>query len=55
MEAIKFYKTEDLFGCFSNFAAYPITLKGNGFQHPIDLGDLKAVTCTDCHTGGVSP
>jgi len=33
----------------------PITLKGNGFQHPIDLGDLKAVTCTDCHTGGVSP
>ncbi|HZS48306.1 MAG TPA: NADAR family protein [Blastocatellia bacterium] len=28
MEPIKFYKTNDPFGCFSNFAAYPITLKG---------------------------
>ena len=25
------------------------------FQHPVDLGDLTQVTCTDCHTGGVSP
>jgi hypothetical protein len=25
------------------------------FQHPIDIGDLKEVTCSDCHTGGVSP
>ena len=25
------------------------------FKHPVDLGDLKAVNCTDCHTGGVSP
>jgi nitrate/TMAO reductase-like tetraheme cytochrome c subunit len=25
------------------------------FQHPIDLGDLTQVNCSDCHTGGVSP
>jgi nitrate/TMAO reductase-like tetraheme cytochrome c subunit len=25
------------------------------FKHPVDLGDLSAVTCSDCHTGGVSP
>ena len=25
------------------------------FQHPVDLGDLTQVACTDCHTGGVSP
>lgn len=25
---IKFYSTKDEYGCFSNFAAYPITLKG---------------------------
>ena len=29
--------------------------KPGAFQHPVDLGDLKAITCTDCHTGGVSP
>jgi hypothetical protein len=21
------------------------------FKHPIDLGDLSAVNCSDCHTG----
>lgn len=26
-EIIKFYRTNDPFGCFSNFAAYPIVLK----------------------------
>ncbi|MEW6729957.1 MAG: NADAR family protein [Acidobacteriota bacterium] len=25
---IKFYRTQDEYGCFSNFAPYPITLKG---------------------------
>jgi nitrate/TMAO reductase-like tetraheme cytochrome c subunit len=25
------------------------------FQHPIDLGDLTAVNCSDCHSGGVGP
>ena len=23
-----------------------------GFQHPVDLGDLTQVSCSDCHTGG---
>jgi hypothetical protein len=21
------------------------------FTHPVDLGDMTAVTCADCHTG----
>ena len=25
------------------------------FRHPIDIGDLTQMTCSDCHTGGVSP
>lgn len=25
------------------------------FQHPVDLGDLTQVNCSDCHTGGTSP
>ena len=25
------------------------------FQHPVDLGDLTQVSCSDCHTGGVGP
>jgi NapC/NirT cytochrome c family, N-terminal region/Cytochrome c3 len=25
------------------------------FKHPIDLGDLNAVNCSDCHNGGVGP
>jgi nitrate/TMAO reductase-like tetraheme cytochrome c subunit len=29
--------------------------KGAAFQHPVDLGDLTQVNCSDCHTGGVSP
>jgi hypothetical protein len=32
-----------------------LKLKGAGFQHPIDLGDLQDATCTDCHTGGSGP
>lgn len=28
MDQINFYKTQDPFGCFSNFAAYPIFLNG---------------------------
>jgi nitrate/TMAO reductase-like tetraheme cytochrome c subunit len=30
-------------------------VKGTEFKHPVDLGDLTAVNCSDCHTGGVSP
>jgi nitrate/TMAO reductase-like tetraheme cytochrome c subunit len=25
------------------------------FQHPVDLGDLTQVNCSDCHTGGAAP
>ncbi|MDR3748385.1 MAG: NapC/NirT family cytochrome c [Acidobacteriota bacterium] len=25
------------------------------FKHPVDIGDLNAVNCSDCHTGGTSP
>jgi len=25
------------------------------FKHPVDIGDLTAVTCSDCHNGGVGP
>ena len=31
------------------------TVPGAQFQHPVDLGDLTAVNCTDCHTGGGGP
>jgi len=29
--------------------------KGAQFQHPVDLGDLTQVNCSDCHNGGVGP
>jgi hypothetical protein len=25
------------------------------FQHPVDLGDMTQINCSDCHTGGVGP
>ncbi len=25
------------------------------FKHPVDIGDLQNVTCSDCHNGGVGP
>jgi len=25
------------------------------FKHPVDIGDLTAVNCSDCHSGGVGP
>ena len=28
---------------------------GITFKHPVDLGDLTAVNCSDCHSGGVGP
>jgi len=31
------------------------TAQGVAFQHPVDLGDLTAVNCADCHNGGVGP
>ncbi|HYL14412.1 MAG TPA: NapC/NirT family cytochrome c [Terriglobales bacterium] len=35
--------------------AIPVTAEGIPFKHPVDLGDLMAVNCSDCHTGGVGP
>jgi nitrate/TMAO reductase-like tetraheme cytochrome c subunit len=32
-----------------------LAVEGGTFQHPIDLGDLTQVNCSDCHTGGVGP
>ena len=29
--------------------------QGVPFQHPVDIGDLMQVSCSDCHTGGVGP
>jgi nitrate/TMAO reductase-like tetraheme cytochrome c subunit len=35
--------------------AAPVTSEGMPFKHPVDLGDMTAVNCSDCHTGGVGP
>jgi hypothetical protein len=29
--------------------------EGVPFKHPVDIGDLTQVTCSDCHTGAVGP
>jgi ribosomal protein S27E len=31
------------------------TAEGAKFTHPVDLGDMTAVNCADCHNGGVGP
>lgn len=31
-EVINFYSTKDAYGCFSNFSAHPIELKGKGWK-----------------------
>jgi hypothetical protein len=33
----------------------PLAAEGVPFKHPVDLGDLTAVSCSDCHTGGTGP
>jgi len=30
-------------------------MQAQQFKHPVDIGDLTAVNCTDCHSGGVGP
>src|SRR6516162_9152649 len=30
-------------------------MQAQQFKHPVDIGDLTAVNCADCHTGGVGP
>jgi NapC/NirT cytochrome c family, N-terminal region/Cytochrome c3 len=32
-----------------------MTAEPRSFQHPIDIGDLTQVNCSDCHTGGENP
>ncbi|MBI2217678.1 MAG: hypothetical protein HYU51_10305 [Candidatus Rokubacteria bacterium] len=32
-----------------------VEITGPPFRHPVDIGDLAAVTCSDCHTGGPGP
>jgi hypothetical protein len=29
----------------------PLTISGGEFQHPIDMGDMSGMKCTDCHSG----
>ena len=31
------------------------TATGTKFTHPVDIGDLSGVSCSDCHNGGVGP
>jgi len=35
--------------------APPVVSNNLTFKHPVDIGDLTAVNCSDCHTGGVGP
>ena len=30
-------------------------VRGRAFRHPVEIGDLAEVTCSDCHTGGPGP
>ncbi len=32
-----------------------VVVKGRSFRHPVEVGDLAEVTCSDCHGGGGSP
>ena len=31
------------------------TMEGVPFKHPVDIGDISQVSCSDCHTGGTGP
>lgn len=35
--------------------AHLSAMQVQSFKHPVDIGDLTAVNCADCHTGGVGP
>jgi nitrate/TMAO reductase-like tetraheme cytochrome c subunit len=35
--------------------SHPVQMQAQTFKHPVDIGDLTAVNCADCHTGGVGP
>jgi nitrate/TMAO reductase-like tetraheme cytochrome c subunit len=36
-------------------SAHLAQMQAQSFKHPVDIGDLSAVNCADCHTGGVGP
>jgi nitrate/TMAO reductase-like tetraheme cytochrome c subunit/ribosomal protein S27E len=35
--------------------AHLSSIPNEAFKHPVDLGDMTAVNCADCHSGGVGP
>jgi nitrate/TMAO reductase-like tetraheme cytochrome c subunit len=35
--------------------AHIAAVQSQPFKHPVDLGDMTAVNCSDCHNGGVGP
>ena len=32
-------------------AGKPVPIKDGGFKHPVDMGDMTGMSCTECHTG----
>jgi nitrate/TMAO reductase-like tetraheme cytochrome c subunit len=36
-------------------ASHLAQMQNQPFKHPVDIGDLTAVNCADCHSGGVGP
>ncbi|HBH04878.1 MAG TPA: cytochrome C, partial [Candidatus Rokubacteria bacterium] len=32
-----------------------VGVKGRPFRHPVEIGDLQAATCSECHSGGPGP
>ena len=36
-------------------ASHLSQMQAQQFKHPVDIGDLSAVNCNDCHSGGVGP
>ena len=42
-------------GCRKRAATHVAQMPTQPFKHPVDIGDLTAVNCADCHSGGVGP
>ena len=36
-------------------ASHLSQMQAQSFKHPVDIGDLTTVNCSDCHSGGVGP
>lgn len=41
-----------LLGQQEGAATLTTSTMNNNFKHPVDIGDLQGVNCSDCHTGG---